>query len=134
MAFNEDIVKPKILIAEDHKVTMALYRQGLPENLCDIKLVSDGEQALSVYKQWHPDIIVLDHNMPILNGYQVLKAIRESEKDITTSIIMVTSESDKGNIIACAKFGIQGYIVKPFRSNEIAKKIFQFHNTFKQKK
>ena len=134
MAFDEDFMKLKILIAEDNKLTMGLYKQGLPENLCDLKLVCDGEQALSVYKQWHPDIIILDHNMPVLNGYQVLRAVRETEKDITTSIIMVTSEGDKAGIIACAKLGIQGYIVKPFKATEIAKKIFQFHKTFKQKK
>lgn len=117
----------KILIAEDNKLTQTLYKQGLPASLCEIKIVSNGEEAIAVYKEWHPDIILLDYSMPILNGYLALKTIRDKEDDKTTSIIMVTSMSDKEHIIACAKIGIQGYIIKPFKTTEIAKQILELY-------
>lgn len=117
----------KILIAEDNKVTQTLYKQGLPSALCEIKIAGDGEEALEIYKEWHPDIVLLDYGMPILNGFLVLKAIRERENDKQTTIIMVTSMVDKEYILACAKVGIQGYIVKPFKTSEIAKKIFELY-------
>lgn len=126
-------MKTKILIAEDNNVTLTLYRQVLPEKLCDLKIVRDGEEALAVYKKWKPDIVLLDYNMPILNGYQTLKTIRQIENDKTTTIIMVTSSSDKDDIIACGKLGIQGYLMKPFKANEIAMKIFTLHKSAQKK-
>lgn len=122
---------PKILIAEDDKVTQALYAKGLPGNLCSIKIVPNGEDAIALFEEWQPDIILLDYSMPVVNGYQALKTIRASEKGKKPTIIMVTSMQDKDNIIACAKIGIQGYIVKPFKTGEIALKIFQLHKAKK---
>jgi CheY-like chemotaxis protein len=122
---------PKLLIAEDDKVTQALYRKGLPENLCATRIVDNGEEAIVLFNEWQPDIILLDYSMPVLNGYQALKAIRGSETGKKTTIIMVTSMADKSNIVACAKLGIQGYIVKPFKTGEIALKIFQLHKAKK---
>ena len=106
---------------------LALYKQGLPGELCELKLVYDVEQAIAVYKEWTPDIILLDYNMPLLNGYQALKAIRVNEQDQSTTIIMVTSIADKSDIVACAKLGIQGYIMKPFSPSEIARRVFTMH-------
>ncbi len=117
----------KILIAEDNKLTQTLYKQGLPATLCETKIVANGEEAIAIYKEWSPNIILLDYSMPILNGYLALKAIREKENDKKTTIIMVTSMVDKEHILACAKIGIQGYIVKPFKTTEIAKQIFALH-------
>lgn len=125
------MAKQKILIGENDKTTQALYRQGLPEKMCDVRIVTDGEQVLAAYREWKPDIILLEFFMPILNGYQTLISIREAERDMSTTIIMVTSSSDQENIVACAKVGIQGYILKPFNKDEIGPKIFQLHNSNK---
>jgi len=121
----------KILIAEDDKIAQTLYRQGLPATLCELKIAGNGEEALEIYRKWQPEIILLDYSMPIMNGYLALKTIRETDNDKNTCIIMITSMIDKEHIVACAQFGIQGYIVKPFKTNEIAKKILQL---YKQKK
>ena len=123
------MAKLKILIAEDEKVTQAKYKLAFSEDLCDVRVTSNGQEALEVYGEWQPEIILLDFTMPVLNGYQVLKMIREKDKE--TTIIMVTAITDKENIIACAKFSIQGYIVKPFSTKAIASKVFQFHNAKK---
>jgi CheY-like chemotaxis protein len=128
------MAKQKILIAENDKITQVLYRQGLPETMCEFKIVTDGEQALAAYREWKPDIILLEFFMPILNGYQTLKSIREGEKDKSTTIIMVTASSDQENIVACAKIGVQGYILKPFKVDEIGVRIFKIHNSNKQRR
>ena len=122
-------MKLKILIAEDEKVTQAIYKKGLSENLFTMRLAENGQRALEEYKEWNPDILLLDYSMPLLNGYQVLRTIRETEGDKKVSIIMVTADSDKANIIACAKLGIHGYIVKPFKANELSAKIIQLYKT-----
>ena len=119
--------KLKILVAEDNKVVQALYKKMLPEKLCERRIVADGEEALEIYDQWKPDVLLLDFSMPNMNGYSVLKTIRQERKDSAITIIMISSLSEKEAIVACAKIGIQGYIIKPFKTGEIAKIIFQLH-------
>ena len=117
----------KILIAEDDRTTQAVYQVALPAALCQHKIVGDGEEAILVYDEWQPDVILLDFGMPHCNGYQVLKTIREERRDKDTVIIMVTSQSDKDSIIACAKLGVQGYIIKPFVNKELAPRIVKIY-------
>ena len=124
----------KILIAEDEKVTQKLYEVALPESICRHKIVGDGEEAIRIYDEWKPEVVLLDFSMPQINGYQVLKTIRGERQDKDTVIIMVTGHSDKDSILACAKLGVQGYIVKPFVNKELAPKIFKIYNESKEKR
>lgn len=110
----------RILIAEDDKVIQALYKQGLQAEAYELKFATEGKEAIAIYEEWRPDIVVLDYGLPVCNGYQVLKHIREIAKDKKTTVIMVTSISDQDTVIACARLGVQGYIVKPFKTKEIA--------------
>lgn len=122
----------KILIAEDDRTTQAVYQAALPAALCQHKMVGDGEEAIRVYEEWRPDLILLDFGLPHCNGYQVLKAIREKHRDKETVIIMVTGQSDKDSIVACAKLGVQGYIVKPFVNKELAPRIVKIYRESKK--
>jgi len=124
--------KLKILVAEDDKVTQKLYEQGLPDKLFDRRIVSNGNEALAVYEEWQPDIVVLDFMMPKVNGFGVLSEIREVHKDKSTTVIMVSSVSEKKEIMACAQLGIQGYIVKPFVIQSLATTIVGNHKSAKQ--
>ncbi|OGR07074.1 MAG: hypothetical protein A2511_11120 [Deltaproteobacteria bacterium RIFOXYD12_FULL_50_9] len=119
--------KIKILIAEDSKSIQFLYNKALPDAFFEKSLVLNGEEALQAYKTQKPDIILLDMHMPLLNGYQTLKILRENFKDTATTIVMVTSSSDKEDVMACAKLGIQGYIVKPFTVEELPQLLMKYH-------
>ena len=119
--------KLKLLIAEDDKVTQLIYKKGLPEAIFETRMVSDGSEALKTYREWEPDIILLDIMMPILNGFKVLQKIRTGFKDNATTIVMATSMSEKSGIIECAKLGIQGYVVKPLPQKEIAKTLVKHY-------
>ncbi len=125
--------KLKILVAEDDKVIQKLYEQGLPDKLFERRIVPNGAEALEVYKEWQPDIVVLDFLMPEMNGFGVLSEIREGCGDKSTTVIMVSSVSEKKEILACAKLGIQGYIVKPFITQSLAPTIVGHHKSAKQK-
>ena len=125
--------KLKILVAEDNKVVQALYKKMLPEKLCERRIAADGEEAMEIYDKWKPDVLLLDYSMPNMNGYSVLKTIRQERKDSAITIIMVSSMSEKEAIVACAKIGIQGYIVKPFTEAELAPKIFQMYRKHQKK-
>lgn len=119
--------KLKILIVEDDKTSQILYDNGLSEEIFEKRLVDNGEEALQVYGSWHPDIIILDIMIPLLSGYSVLREIRDEIGDKKTTIIMATSLSSRGDFMNCISFGIEGYIVKPFKPGEISSKILEYY-------
>lgn len=121
--------KLKILIAEDDPVIRKLYETGISDSIFEKQISPDGEEALAVYKEWKPDIVLLDFLMPQMNGFEVLKEIRNANKDKSTTVIMVTSVSDKNEVIACAQLGIQGYIIKPFVARNLAPTIIKYHKS-----
>lgn len=125
--------KTKILIAEDEIVAQQLFKIGFRDPCFEIKIVPDGEEAMIVYNAWKPDIILLDILMPLKNGYQTLREIRSVLHDNATSVIMVSSVSEKEDILACAKLGIQGYVLKPINSKKIADTVLKYHRQNIQK-
>ncbi|MFA6464454.1 MAG: response regulator [Desulfurivibrionaceae bacterium] len=125
--------KLKILIAEDEEVTRHLFQIAFrDEKKFEARLVSDGEEALVAFKEWHPDIILLDIMMPQMNGFETLQIIRQTLNDKATTVIMVSSVSDKQDIVACAKLGIQGYVLKPFEVKNLAAIVVGYHQKHKK--
>ncbi len=116
----------RILVAEDDKITQAFYEECLSEVDLYVRITGSGKEALNVYREWKPDIVVLDITLHEMSGYSVLKEIRETG-DKSTTIIMGSSMSRKSDIIDCFKLGIQGYMTKPFDSTTLRDKILQFH-------
>lgn len=119
--------KLKILIVEDDKSLLDLYDLALPNSLFDKNMVEDGVRAVEVYSSWRPDIILLDILMPNMSGCEVLKEIRETFRDRSTTIVMATSVDAKGEITCCERLGIQGYIVKPFDHKNVAERVLEFY-------
>ena len=127
--------KLKILIAEDEEVTRQLFQIAFRDmEQAETRLASDGEEALAVYKSWQPDILLMDIMMPTMNGFTALKAIRQTLKDTTTTVIMVSSVTDKQDIVACVKLGIQGYVLKPFEVKNLAATVVGYHQKHKKVK
>ena len=117
--------KIKILLADDINSTLKFYDKALEDQFFEKKFAQDGLQVYECYKTWSPDIIVLDIMMPLIDGYQVLKNIRDGDEcqDNTVTIIMVTSQKAKTDVVKCAALGIQGYIVKPVKLTEFEDQI-----------
>jgi two-component system response regulator DegU len=109
----------KILIVDDH----ALIRQGLKsiisfeEDLIVIAEAENGEKALELIKQHHPDIMLLDINMPQLNGMKLLEYIRAASIEI--KIIMLTMENQSQTIHEAINQGVDGYVLKDSAGEEI---------------
>ena len=119
--------KIKVLVVEDDTSTQLLYDKGLFNQVFEKRMVASGKEALLVYNDWHPDIIVLDIHLPEMTGDQVLKAIRETINDKKTTIVMATSKSGSEDVMSSVKLGIEGYIIKPFSLQEIGIKILSYY-------
>ncbi len=124
--WESSMKKLKVLIADDDRPAHELYNHCLLGELYEKHMVDNGEEAVKAYETWQPDVIILDIMMPVMSGYQALKEIRRTEKENAkppTPILMVTALGSKSDIVDCMKQGIQGYIVKPFRPDDLCEKV-----------
>lgn len=117
----------KILIADDHDI----IRQGLKMVISfeeDMKIVAEaenGEQALKLLKQHEVDVVLLDCNMPYVNGIEVLRNIKENMAQI--KVIMITVENDRKTIHTAINIGADGYILKDSAAVEVVSAIKAVH-------
>ncbi len=112
--------KVKILLAEDNEANQFLIKAITKSQEWDITVVENGEQAVEQYKTDQFDIILMDVQMPIMNGYEATKIIRqiESEKGIHTPILALTAYAMKSDKDICLESGMDDYISKPFKRQQ----------------
>ena len=87
----------------------------------------DGKEALRLLDEYSVDLILLDWNMPQLNGLEFLKQVRAKDKYKNLPIIMVTSEAERFNIIEALKYGATDYISKPVTGEVFREKLTKIH-------
>lgn len=111
----------KVLVVEDE----ALIREVLTINLVragfDTFEVSCGEDGVDRFNSLHPDIVLLDLNLPGIDGFEVCRRIRE--KNAAVGIIMLTARSQEGDRIDGLKCGADDYVIKPFSPGELIARI-----------
>jgi len=91
--------------------TYALRREGF-----NVLTATDGQQALQRWEQEHPDIVLLDVNLPKLNGFEVCRRIRQEAE---TPIIMLTARSEEEDVIHGFRLGADDYVSKPFSARQL---------------
>ena len=111
----------KILIVDDEVKTGRFLKRFLEIKGYDVITSNNGEDALKKAKNGKPDIILLDIKMPGMDGIEVLRCVREFDKDVC--IIMVTVVNDKSTGTEALKSGADEYITKPINLNYLDKVI-----------
>ncbi|MBN2174560.1 MAG: PAS domain S-box protein [Bacteroidales bacterium] len=109
--------KLKILLAEDNEANQFLIKAISKTKNWEIDVVDNGEQAVEKYRLSQYDLILMDVQMPVMNGYEATKIIREieTEKGIHTPIIALTAYAMKSDKDLCIEAGMDDYISKPFK-------------------
>ncbi len=115
----------KILVVDDEVKECELLKRFLERKGYEVIISNSGMHALEKVKSKKPDIILLDIIMPEMDGIEVLRRIREFDKDVC--IIMVTVVNDKSTGMEALKIGADEYITKPVNLNYLDKVI---HNKF----
>ena len=113
-----------IMIADDH----SMIREGLKQLLeldGDIKVIAEannGKDCLEKLNTYHPDVLLLDINMPEMNGLQVLEILKERKSDIKVLVLTVHNEVEY--LLKAVEIGISGYMLKDSNSSELKNAIF----------
>ncbi|MCL1988266.1 MAG: response regulator [Firmicutes bacterium] len=115
--------KPPILIVDDDKLIISAITTML-EQYFDIKSATSGEQALKILNNYKPSLILLDITMSGLNGFQVIRQLRENKSEIP--VIFLTAHSDTHTKEVAAKFGVLDFIIKPFDESSLLNCIFKY--------
>jgi DNA-binding response OmpR family regulator len=113
--------KIKVLMAEDELALAHIVRESLEERNFEVMLCTDGEQALKKYATYKADILVLDVMMPKMDGFEVAKKVRESDR--ITPIIFLTARSQPKDVITGFETGGNDYLKKPFSVEELIVRI-----------
>jgi two-component system chemotaxis response regulator CheY len=114
----------KFLIVDDFSTMRRIVRGLLKEMGCNnADEAEDGAVALAMLKAGKYDFVVSDINMPNMNGFDLLKAVKAEESLRHLPVLMVTAEARKEDIVLAAQSGAAGYIVKPFTKATLEEKV-----------
>ncbi len=112
----------KILLVDDSRTIRNIQRNVLTQlGHHDIVEAADGVEALVAISQTQPDLVLVDWNMPNMDGITLVRKIRETDKQLP--LIMVTTEAEKRRVIEAIQAGVSNYVVKPFTAQTLAEKI-----------
>jgi two-component system, chemotaxis family, chemotaxis protein CheY len=112
------------LVIDDSRATRRIVGQYLKELGFDILEAGDGQQALDVLDEnGQPDVVVVDWNMPVMNGLDFIKAVRSNKANRDLPIIMLTTETEMERMALAFLAGVNEYIMKPFSRTMIEEKL-----------
>ena len=111
----------RILVAEDNPVNQIVASRLLEKRGHTVQIAKDGEQAVRLYASAEFDLILMDMQMPRMNGPEASRAIRQSERGSArrTPIVALTANSTEDGYRACCDAGMDGYLIKPIRESQL---------------
>ncbi len=107
-----------ILYVEDEPEIQANITEYLESYFDTVFVASDGKEGLILYEKYHPDVLLLDINLPFLSGLELAQNVRQ--KDQVVKIVMLTAHTEKEKLLAATELKLTKYLIKP-----IAPKLFK---------
>lgn len=123
-------MKKRVLLAEDHPDTADLVKFGLERLGYEVKVAINGQEAVEKATSQHPDLIVMDMMMPVMDGLQATSQIRQNPKTKDIPVLAATARALPGDQEKCLASGCDSYIAKPFTCGQLdaaIKQLFSGH-------
>tara|TARA_R110000823_G_scaffold295738_3_gene415617 strand:- start:73892 stop:75001 length:1110 start_codon:yes stop_codon:yes gene_type:complete len=121
----------RVLVAEDIKTNQQIILEMLQLLDCDVEMAGNGEVAVNMFKSGGYDLVLMDCQMPILDGYAATRKIRDFESEsshLATPIVAITAGSDERDQKRCLEAGMNDYLKKPFSLSDIKETINKYTN------
>ena len=115
-----EIMARKVLIVEDDNNIAELLHLYLEKEGFETQVAPDGGKGVELYRSFQPELVLLDIMLPVMDGWSVLKKIRETDK---TPVIMLTAKGETNDKVQGLEGGADDYIVKPFEMKEVLARI-----------
>lgn len=113
------------LVVDDSRVIRKVARKILEELDFECAEAADGSEALEHCRKTMPDAVLLDWNMPVMNGLDFVKALRREEQGDEPVVVFCTTENDMAHITEALRAGADEYVMKPFDGDIIESKFQQ---------
>ncbi len=121
---DQDILNARILIVDNSQANIILLEAILPDTgYTSFLSIIDPRETISLYESFRPDLIILDINMPHLNGFQVMDRLQELKKDDYIPILVITAQTDKEIRLHSLQSGANDFLTKPFDVTETLMRI-----------
>ena len=112
----------KVLLVDDSVTIRSLQKKTFAQlGHSDAMEAADGVEALKQIGETRPDLVMIDWNMPNMDGITLVRKIRETDK--TLPLIMCTTEVDKSKVLEAIEAGVNNYLVKPFTTETLKEKV-----------
>jgi len=103
----------KLLVVDDDRDIVEVLKKRLLQEGYEVAVAFDGEEALLKLKEENPDVVLLDLMMPKLNGFEVLKEIREKYQDKWRPVIIISAKTELDSVKSCYNLEADHYLTKP---------------------
>ncbi|HEX2046004.1 MAG TPA: response regulator [Gaiellaceae bacterium] len=115
--------RPLVLVADDDPDIVTLVRFRLERDGCDVVAAGDGRAALEAALERTPDVAVLDVTMPRLDGYEIVRRLREHAATRMIPILLLTARVQETDVEDGIAAGADGYLTKPFSPQELGRRV-----------
>ena len=115
---------PKILIVDDEPANVKLLDQMLQQDkYASIRTTTDSREVVEIYQEFQPDLVLLDLNMPHLDGFQVMKELKKIENSNHLPVMVITAQADNLKCVMALDAGALDFLSKPFDLIEVSLRI-----------
>ncbi len=113
----------KILIADDSSTVRRLVAARLSADGYQVLEAADGAEAVELARSGRPDLLVLDKVMPKMDGFEVVRALREDPRTASVPIVMLTERTSEQDVLGGLGLGVEEYMPKPFSPLELSLRV-----------
>ncbi|MBR9980661.1 MAG: response regulator [Desulfatitalea sp.] len=113
----------KILTVDDSRTIRTIVKNAFKSYDCELFEAENGRDGLLLAAKVHPDLIILDITMPVMTGIEMLGKLMADDTLKNTSVIMLTAESGRDNVMNIVKMGVKDYMVKPFKGEQLIERV-----------
>jgi diguanylate cyclase (GGDEF)-like protein len=116
-------VNGTILVADDSMVVRAVLRRQLETDGHTVVEAVNGEEAIDACREYHPDVILLDVEMPVLDGHATLARLKADPQLKDIPVVFLTGRVDTADVVNGLRLGAHDYLRKPFEANELMARV-----------
>lgn len=119
-------MQKKILVVEDNQMNLELVSDILEANGYDVIQAQGGQEALQIAREQQPDLILMDIQLPEMDGLEVTRLLKKDEQTQGISVVALTAHAMRGDEEKAREAGCSGYIAKPINTREFARTVAGF--------